>query len=408
MKIAMVSEHARLLAAPSDADSGGRDVHVAELSAALVRAGHDVTVYTRRDDPDLPERARTEEGYEVVHVPAGPPTRLPADELLPRMGEFSTFLERAWTKDRPDVAHAHFWMSGIATQLAARNARVPTVQTFHTLGVVERRHQGSADAGSSSRIRVERLLALGASRVAATCSEEVFELATLGLPRTRTSVVPCGVNLELFTPTGPGDRARGAGHRIVTVGPLVPRMGFDVAIRALAVLPDTELVIAGGPVDCDLACDAEAARLRAVAEQHGVRDRVRMTGPVPRKDMPALLRSADVVVCTPWYEPLGIVPLEAMACGRPVVATAVGGLLDTVVDGVTGTLVPPHASEAVAAALHGLLTDDVQRTAFGLAGHDRASTRYSWDRSAADAARTYERCVPEPRQAVRSTRSGAR
>ncbi|NGP08939.1 glycosyltransferase family 1 protein [Rhodococcus sp. 14C212] len=406
MKIAMVSEHAGLLAALGDADSGGRDVHVAELSAALVRAGHDVTVYTRRDDPDLPERVRTEDGYEVVHVPAGPATRLPTDEVLPRMGELGTFLAHAWTKDRPDVAHAHFWMSGIATQLAARNAKVPTVQTFHTLGVVERRHQGSADAGPSSRIHVERLLALGASRVAATCSDEVFELATLGLPRTRTSVVPCGVNLELFTPIGPEDPARGSGHRLVTVGPLVPRMGFDIAIRALALLPDTELVIAGGPVDGNLA--DEAARLRAVAEQHGVQDRVRMPGPVPRKDMPALLRSADVVVCTPWYEPLGIVPLEAMACGRPVVATAVGGLLDTVVDGVTGTLVPPHAPEAVAAAVHGLLTDDVQRTAFGLAGHDRASTRYSWDRSAADAVRTYERCVPEPRQAVRSTRSGAR
>lgn len=406
MKIAMVSDHASPFTVPGDVDADGRKVHVAELSAALVRAGHDVTVYTRRDDPDIPERVPTDDGYEVVHVPAGPPAPLPADELLPRMGELGTFLEREWTRDRPDVAHAHCWMPGIATQLAARTVTVPTVQTFHTLGVVESRHRGGAQTGSPNRIRIERLLARGASRVAATCTDEVFELAALGLPRTRTSVVPCGVNLAQFAPTGPEAPARGPGRRIVAVGPLVPRMGFDVAIRALALLPGTELVIAGGPAD-DGAPD-EAARLRAVAGDHGVLDRVHMTGHVSRTDMPALLRSADVVVCTPWYEPLGLVPLAAMACGRPVVATAVGGLLDTVVDGVTGTLVPPHAADAVAAAVHTLLTDGVQRTAFGLAGHDRASTRYSWDRSAADAVRTYERCVPADPRSVRSVRSGAR
>ncbi|MEE2033068.1 glycosyltransferase [Rhodococcus chondri] len=407
MKIAMVSEHASPLAAPGGADAGGQNVHVAELSAALVRAGHEVAVYTRRDDPDLPDRVRAREDYEVVHVPAGPPTHLPKDELLPLMGEFGSFLEQEWSADPPDITHAHFWMSGIATQLAARSSALPTVQTFHALGVVKRRHQGSADTSPADRIRLEKLIARGANRVAATCSDEVFELARMGLPRSHTSVVPCGVDLARFEPTGPAGPPRKFAHRLVTVGRLVPRKGFDVAIEALALLPDTELVIAGGPPNGSLSHDPEAARLLAVAERCGVRDRVRMPGQVSRGEMPALLRSADIVLCTPWYEPFGIVPLEAMACGRPVIASAVGGMLDTVVDGVTGCLIPPRSPEAVAAAARQLLADTTTLATYGIAGRDRASARYSWDRVAADTVRTYQRCVPA-RRVTRSARIGMR
>lgn len=408
MKIAMVSEHANPLAALGGADAGGQNVHVAELSAALSRAGHDVTVYSRRDNPVPAERVSTSRGYEVVHVPAGPATALPKDDLLPLMSEFGEFLEQEWQHDRPDRAHAHFWMSGIATQLAARSVAVPTVQTFHALGVVKRRYQGGADTSPPTRIEFERMIAERANRVIATCSDEVFELARLGLPRTRTSVVPCGVDLDRFAPSGPdGGPPRRERYRVVTVGRLVPRKGFDTAVRALALLPDTELVIAGGPGEGSLTDDPEACRLLAVAEEVGVRDRVIMPGLISRADMPALLRSAHVVACTPWYEPFGIVPLEAMACGRPVVASAVGGMLDTVVDGATGRLVPPRSPAATACALRGILADETQRAAFGATGRDRAATRYSWDRIAADTVRAYERCAPAPRSAV-TPRSRAR
>lgn len=394
MKIAMVSEHASPLAALGGVDAGGQNVHVAELSAALSRRGHDVSVYTRRDDPDLPERVTTPQGYAVVHVPAGPARRLPKDDLLAHMGPFAQYLDEQWRDDRPDVAHAHFWMSGLATQLATRHLDLPSVQTFHALGSVKRRHQGAQDTSPQERLKLEAMVARTATWVAATCTDEVFELMRLGRSRNRISVVPCGVDLELFTPDGP-KAERGARHRIVSVGRFVPRKGFDVVVRALPAIPDAELVLVGGPDRAQVEDEPEARRLRALAEQLGVSDRLVLHGAVARADMPALLRSADVVACTPWYEPFGIVPLEAMACGVPVVAAAVGGMLDTVVHDVTGRLVAPRRPAEVADAINHLLHDAFLRQSLGAAGRDRARARYSWDRVAADTERIYERLVTD-------------
>jgi glycosyltransferase involved in cell wall biosynthesis len=394
MKIAMVSEHASPLAALGGVDAGGQNVHVAELSAALSRRGHEVSVYTRRDDPDLPERVTTPQGYTVVHVPAGPARQLPKDDLLAHMGPFAQYLDQQWRDERPDVAHAHFWMSGLATQLAARHLDLPSVQTFHALGVVKRRHQGPQDTSPQERLKLEAMVARTATWVAATCTDEVFELMRLGRSRNRISVVPCGVDLDLFTPDGP-KAERGARHRIVSVGRLVPRKGFDVVLRALPAIPDAELVLVGGPDRAHVEAEPEARRLRALAEQLGVSDRLVLHGAVARADMPALLRSADVVACTPWYEPFGIVPLEAMACGVPVVAAAVGGMLDTVVHDVTGRLVTPKRPAEVADAVNHLLHDAFLRQSLGAAGRDRARARYSWDRVAADTERIYERLVPD-------------
>ncbi|GAA1339459.1 glycosyltransferase [Saccharothrix algeriensis] len=397
MRIAMVSEHASPLAALGGVDAGGQNVHVADLSAALARLRHEVTVYTRRDDPDLPERVRTDQGYDVVHVPAGPAAHVPKDRLLPHMGDFAEFLRDRWRAEHPDVVHGHFWMSGLASVLATRGLDVPVVQTFHALGVVKRRHQGEDDTSPPERVATERLIGREVDRVAATCGDEVFELIRMGVPRSRIAVVPCGVDPRLFRPEGPRDR-RGLPHRVVAVGRLVPRKGFADLITALRSLPDTELVIAGG--SADVRSEPEARRLLDHARALGVADRVRLAGQVSRRAMPSLLRSADAVVCVPWYEPFGIVPLEAMACGVPVVASAVGGLTDTVVDGVTGALVPPRDPIALARALRSLLVDPARREAYGLAGTDRVQARYTWDRIAQDTERLYARIGAERSPAV--------
>jgi glycosyltransferase involved in cell wall biosynthesis len=391
MRIAMISEHASPLAALGEVDAGGQNLHVAELSAAMARAGHDVTVYTRKDERRLPELVDTPMGYRVVHVPAGPAKHVPKDQLLPHMSRFTRYVQRRWRVDPPDVVHSHFWMSGLVAVFAGRGTGVPVVHTYHALGTVKRRHQGKADTSPSGRIAYERLVGKSSARVVATCGDEVAELARMGITGPKVSVVPCGVDCDQFQPDGDWLPTR-LPQRVVAVGRLVPRKGFAELVAALAHCPDTELVIAGGPDQARLAEDAEAQRLHAIARRHGVADRVRLTGQVSRDRMPALLRSASVVACVPWYEPFGIVPLEAMACGVPVLATAVGGLTDTVVEGVTGDLVPPRNADALAVKLRALLADPAKRESYGAAGRARVESRYTWDRIAEDTVRVYEQC----------------
>ena len=208
MRVAMVSEHASPLAVVGGVEACGQNVHVAELSAALAGQGHDVTVYTRRDDPDSPERVTTPQGYTVAHVPAGPPRQLPENESLHCMGDFAQYLDAQWAVERPDVAHAHSWMSGVATQLAARGRQVPTVQTFHSLRSDKHCHQGDHDTSPDARLKLERLVAKHATWIAATCTDELFELMRLRRSRARISVVPCGVNDTMFSTEGPVARAR--------------------------------------------------------------------------------------------------------------------------------------------------------------------------------------------------------
>jgi glycosyltransferase involved in cell wall biosynthesis len=389
MRIAMVSEHASPLAAVGGVDAGGQNVHVLELGTALAAAGHEVTVWTRREDDHTPDSVTLRRGLAVRTVTAGPRAPLPKDELVPHLPALARTLGADWAKRRPDVVHAHFWMSGMAAVSAAAPLNLPVVQTFHALGSVKRRHQGTDDTSPPGRVAAERAVAGRVDRVIATCSDEVFELARLGSPRRRTTVVPCGVDTTAFSPDGPV-YPRSDRPRLVVLGRLVRRKGVDEVITALRRLPDAELLVAGGPPsDTALERDPDARRLRRAAAEAGVADRVRLLGAVARADVPALLRSADAVVCVPWYEPFGIVPLEAMSCGRPVVASAVGGIQDTVVDQVTGLLVPPRRPDALASALRTLLAAPTQALAFGIAGRDRVLARYGWDRIADATAGVY-------------------
>lgn len=374
MRIALVSEHASPLATLGGVDAGGQNVHVAALALALAERGNEVVVHTRLTCPDQPDTVPMAPGVTVEHVPAGPAEPLPKDELLPHMPEFGAHLARRWKAEPPDVAHAHFWMSGLATLTAAEPLEIPVVQTYHALGTVKRRWQGEADTSPPSRLAIERDIGHRAVAVVATCSDEVGELVTMGVPRDRIAVVPCGVDLGVFRPDGPA-APRGDRPRVLSIGRMVPRKGVDTVVRAMRHVPGAELVIAGGGPG-----DEESTRLRALADGLGVGDRVRLIGSVSRAGVPALMRSADVLVTVPWYEPFGMVPLEALACGVPVVASAVGGHLDTVAG--CGVLVPPRRPRALSRALCDLLTRPGLRAALSAAGARRARARYGWPRIA--------------------------
>ncbi len=400
MKIAMVSEHASPLAVVGGTDAGGQNVHVAALASALARTGAQVTVHTRRDDPALARRVPLAPGVVVDHVAAGPAAPIPKDELPGYMGAFAADLARQWRRQRPDVVHAHFWMSGMAALAAARPLAIPVVQTFHALGVVKRRHQGDADTSPPRRLAEERSVIARADRIVATCSDERGELTRLGADPRRVQVVPCGVDLGSFQPNGPIKTRTPGRARLVVVGRLVERKGVGNVITAVAGLPGVELLIAGGPSLDHLEADPHAQRLRRMIDGLGVADRVHLLGRVERGDLPALLRSADAVVCAPWYEPFGMVPLEAMACGVPVVGTAVGGLLDSVVPGVTGLLVPPRSPAVLGDAIEWLLARPEELAAMGLAGARRARSTYGWDRVAAETLAVYRELAAAPALAL--------
>jgi glycosyltransferase involved in cell wall biosynthesis/phosphoheptose isomerase len=379
VRIALVSEHASPLALLGGVDAGGQNVHVAALAEGLARRGEQAVVHTRRDDPALPRRVALCDGVDVDHVDAGPAAPIPKDDLLVHMDAFADDLASSWRADPPDVVHSHFWMSGLAALRAAEPLGIPVVHTFHALGVVKRRYQGDADTSPPERDAIERAIVAQADRVVATCTDEAFELMRLGADRGKVTVIPCGVDRERFRPDGPAEQRR-LEHRLVYAGRLVERKGIGNIISALERVPACELVIAGGPPRETLDADPEARRLRALAERHGVGDRVELRGRVSRDDLPALLRSADALVTVPWYEPFGITPLEAMACGIPVVASAVGGMIDTVVDGVTGRHVPPRDPERLTSVLRELLADARQREEQGRAGVRRTRRHYDWDR----------------------------
>ncbi|GIF13182.1 glycosyltransferase [Actinoplanes teichomyceticus] len=379
MRIAMISEHASPLGV------GDQHTHVADLSRALADLGHEVRVYTRRTDPHVAEVVAAPGGVHVVHVPAGPAHPAPAEELLPHMAEFARLLSEQWqhTGWTPDVAHAHFWTSGLAAVTAAKQVDIPVVQSFHELGAIE------PGGGGPSRSGYERALGRAVDRVVAQTQDEVRGLVRIGVPRARLTVVPAGVDSERFTPEGPVAPRDPERPRILSVGKLVERKGFGDVIQAMRYVPGAEVVVVGGPPADQLPGDPGARSLRALAERLQVADRLRLVGSVPHRDMPSWYRSADLLVAAPWNEQFEQSALEAMACGVPIVGTAVGGLTETVVDGLTGDLVPARDPRALGGALRRLVNDKVRRFTYATAALDRARQAYSWKRVAAQIGSVY-------------------
>ena len=391
MKIALVSEHASPLAVAGGVDTGGQNVYVAHVARQLHRAGHEVDVFTRRDRALLP-LVSDMDGVRVIHVPAGPPMQLPKERLLPYMPAFADFLVGFCRKERRpyDVIHANFFMSGLAALKVKDTLKVPLVMTFHALGRVRRLHQGASDGFPDERFAIEDELVRRSDRVIAECPADEADLVELyGADSTRISVVACGFDPGEFHPV-PRDEARDAlgwsrdAFTVLQLGRLVPRKGIDNVVAGVAALRQrydsrAQLYVVGGDAETpNEIATPEIARLRGVAHRCGIDDQVTFVGRRDRALLHYYYSAADVFVTTPWYEPFGITPVEAMACATPVIGADVGGIRHTVRDGETGFLVPPRDPEALAARLEALRADPGRARAMGEAGRQRANAHFTW------------------------------
>jgi D-inositol-3-phosphate glycosyltransferase len=390
MRVLMISEHASPLGVLGGIDSGGQNVYVAKLSQQLAAQGIEVDIVTRREDEEVSSTICMSPHVRLIHVPAGPARPIRKEELLPFMSEFADYCGALCRTRRYDLIHANFFMSGLVGLILKERFGLPLVVTFHALGKVRRMHQGDVDDFPSQRLDIEGTLVRAADGIIAECPQDREDLVKLyGADRRTIWVIPCGYDpLELEPLPKQISRAHlnipAAPFVVLLLGRLVPRKGIDNAIKGFALFvreqtANAYLLVVGGDHDApDPAQSPELARLMMCAERAEVQERVVFVGRKPRDQLKYYYSAADVFVSTPWYEPFGITPVEAMACATPVIGAHVGGIKSTVIDGETGLLVAPKDPPSLARALGILHTDPALRRFMGERGRMRAAARYTW------------------------------
>ncbi|HUV73617.1 MAG TPA: glycosyltransferase [Anaerolineae bacterium] len=394
-RIAMLSVHTCPKAALGGKETGGMNVYVRDLSRELGRRGFMVDVFTRSQNPDAPRIIDLGPNARVIHLKAGPEAPYDKNLVYDHIEEFTdNLLEFARREDVAyHVVHSHYWLSGLVAQRLRREWNTPAMHMFHTLGKLKNRvAKSAAELEAPLRVQSEREVINSVDRlIAANPLEKAQMIWLYGADPAKIEVVPCGVDLELFYP-----RARvesraylemPVDHKLVLfVGRIEPLKGIDVLIEAMALVleehkhlrDDICLCVVGGEPDADPAnMNREMARLQEMREKLGIADVVTFLGKREQEALPFHYSAAEVCVVPSHYESFGMVALEAMACGTPVIASRVGGLTFTVREGSTGFLVPNDDPKALAEKLAQLLTDEGLRQEMGQRAAT-AATSYGW------------------------------
>jgi D-inositol-3-phosphate glycosyltransferase len=400
LRVAMLSLHTCPLAALGGKETGGMNVYVRELSRELGRMGLAVDVFTRSQDPTIRRVVPLGEGARVVHLPAGPETPIVRERIHDHLDEFVDGIE-AWRTASGveyDLVHAHYWLSGVVGLALRERWSVPVLQMFHTLG---RFKNGAArrlaDLEPSVRLDEEqRIVRHVDGLVAASVVERRALVDEYGADSAHTTVIPCGVDTALFRP-GDRDLARariapGDAPLLLYVGRIAPVKGLETLLDAVARLrargAGARLLIVGG--EADEPVDGHEAAIRRRVDALGLRDAVRFAGAQPQEALRDYYVAADVTVLPSYYESFGMVALEAMACGSPVIGSRVGGLATTVRDGVTGFLVPDGDAGALGERIETHVSDADLRFRLGREGVQWAA-RHRWPCVAEAVCREYAR-----------------
>lgn len=402
-RIAFISEHASPLAALGGVDAGGQNVYVGELAKQLASLGYEVDVFTRMDNEKLPLMVNWMPGVRVVHVEAGPAAFVPKEQLLSYMPDFRDSMIKFIRNNNLNYAlvHANFFMSAWVASELKDKLHIPFVVTFHALGHVRRIHQGSADQFPADRLQIEEDIVKKADRIIAECPQDKDDLIQhYNAAPERIATIPCGFDPAEFYPIDK-QLARmllnldANEHIILQLGRMVPRKGIDTVIQALGVLKNTistlRLVVVGGAQDDpEKDNDPELLRLKCMTKSLGIEARVTFAGRKNRDRLKYYYAAADAFITTPWYEPFGITPLEAMACGTPVIGANVGGVKFSVLDGKTGLLVPPKDPAALAEKIELLLANPRLCNSMGKQAIARVNALFTWAGVARKMSSVYE------------------
>ncbi len=401
----MLSVHTCPLAALGGKETGGMNVYVRELARELGRMGLTVDIFTRSQNPAIPRVVEFAEGVRVVHLAAGPEAPVPREAVREHLDEFRQGME-AWRIARGadyDLIHAHYWLSGVVALALRARWSVPVLQRFHTLGRLKNGARGG-EREPGARLEAEAHIVREADRlVAANAVERADLVRHYAAAPARIAVIPCGVDTALFAPLPrPEARARlglGAGPLLLYVGRMAPIKGLETLLAAVARLRaggrGVRLVAVGGEADEPL--DGHEAEIRRQARALGLDGAVTFVGAQPQEALRAWYAAADVTVLPSYYESFGMVALEAMACGSPVIASRVGGLQTTIRDGVTGFLVPDGDAGALAERIAHVLDSPAVAERLGREGVQWAQ-HHRWPCVAESVCRVYASLAPAARQ----------
>lgn len=400
MQIAMLSYHTCPLAVLGGKDTGGMNVYVREITRQLGAMGIHVDVFTRSQNEHVPHVLH-DLGYgnRIVHIRAGPEYPVPKNELVSYLPQFvDGICEFAESKGITyDLIHSHYWMSGLAALDLKQKWGVPVVNMFHTLGVMKNRvAQSQEEIEGDYRIKGEQEVIKKADRIVAATPAEFAQLLWLyQADVNKVTVIPPGVDICKFYPIPP-DEAKEyigvppCGRMLLFVGRIEPLKGLDVLIEAIGIMhqkdvlkenPFCLVIIGGEPEESSEQTNIEMTRIKALSEEYGLNDLVTFLGKRSQDSLPYYYSAAEAVVVPSQYESFGMVALEAMACGKPVVASQIGGLAYLVQDGVTGFTVPVDDQVELADRLTLLLQDPILRDRMGKQAV-RVAQDYAWDKIA--------------------------
>lgn len=406
-RIAMITIHGDPTAKPGSEEQGGQPIYVRNLSAKLRQRGYQIDVFTRRKSPTEKPLERIEEGVRVIKLKAGELDFTPKTELYDYLnGFFANFLRFTEEEGRAySLIHSHYWLSGVVGLKAKDFLEVPLVHTSHSWGRVKYDVMGAErDEYAHIRLKEEELILRRVNAVIATSPQEVKNILDLyEVDGENITLIRAGVDENLFRVLDQEECKAKLGidsdHVILFVGRITKAKGLRTLIKAIGLLkqslpPDETFMLAlvGGDSGDQQSGEesAELKYLRSLIRELDIADLIRMEGAVPRERLPVYYSAADVCVVPSLYESFGLVAVEAMACGTPVVASRVGGLRHTVKDGYSGFHVVPSDEEGMAEKIHLLLEDKKLCQRIGENAHQRVREEFTWERTARQVNHLYQ------------------